>query len=122
MKLLLAAVVTAAIAGCGFGVDPRSVPAQQVPVPGEEIGPIFPARGGGPPIECRGLTRDRCEGPGTITDGAAGISVRDVERVIVSCLSDRCDRQGGEFRIDVLLADGSTREIGRGGYGEAEQR
>jgi len=122
----------ALIAGCGLAFDPQGGPVDRAPVSGEEIGPIFPAPNGGPPIECRGLTRERCEGPGMIEDPRAGVrgpaahwttsSVSGgVTRVIVSCQSRLCDESGGEFRIDVVFEDGSTQEIGAGGYGETQQ-
>lgn len=123
--------LTGLVAGCGVVFDPQGGPIDRAPVSGEEIGPIFPAPNGGPRIECRGLTRERCEGPGTIEDPRAGggpaahwttSSVSGgVTRVIVSCESRLCDNADGEFRIDVVLADGSTEEIGRGGYGETQQ-
>lgn len=123
MKRLIPALLLAALAsGCGLVFDPQGGPVEHPPVSGEELGPTFAAPNGGPPIECRGgLTRDHCLGPGTIEDGVAGVSLRDVQRVIVTCDSEFCDDAGGAFRIDVLLRSGVTQEIGAGGYGETEQ-
>lgn len=120
-RLLAAVLLTGLVGGCGLGLDTRGGAEERGPVSGEELGPIFAAPLGGPPIECRGLTQDRCEGPGSIADGVAGVATRDVRRVIVSCEIEQCDEAGGAFRIDVVLRDGSTQEIGRGGYGEFEQ-
>lgn len=127
---LLLVGLSALIAGCGLVFDPQGGPADRAPVSGEEIGPIFPAPNGGPPIECRGLTRERCEGPGTIEDPRAGggpaahwtttSTAGEVTRVIVSCKSRLCDESGGAFRIDVVFEDGTTQEIGAGGYGETQ--
>jgi hypothetical protein len=75
----------------------------------------------GPDIECRGLARDRCVGAGAIEDEIGGVSVDDIERVIVSCESAPCTASGGAMRIDLLLRDGTTVEVARGGYGEFRQ-
>jgi hypothetical protein len=75
----------------------------------------------GPDIECRGLSRQRCVSAGTIEDEIAGVAVADIERVIVSCESPPCTAVGGAMRIDVLLRDGTTVEVARGGYGEFRQ-
>ena len=45
----------------------------------------------------------------------------DIERVIVSCEGAPCTAGGGAMRLDVLLRDGSTVEVARGGYGEFGQ-
>ena len=119
-RLLPALLVTLLASGCGLVLDPGGGPDAQPPVSGEELGPIFPAPNGGPPIECRGVPRAQCESPGAFEDGVGGVRVRDVERVIVTCTSPNCDSGGGEFRIDVLLPDGTTQEIGAGGYGSTE--
>lgn len=120
-RLVAAVLITGLVSGCGLGFDPQGGPAPRPPVSGEVLGPIFATPNGGPPIECCGLTRDRCEGPGSIDDGVADVPLSEVVRVIVSCEIEECDANGGAFRIDVLLTDGSTREIGAGGYGEAQQ-
>ena len=119
-RLLPALLVTLLASGCGLVLDPGGGPDAQPPVSGEELGPIIPAPNGGPPIECRGVARAHCEGPGIFEDGVGGLRVRDVQRVIVTCTSLTCGPGGGEFRIDVLLRDGTTQEIGAGGYGSTE--
>lgn len=58
---------------------------------------------------------------GTIEDEIGGVPVTDIKRVIVSCESPPCTAAGGAMRIDVLLRDGSTVEVARGGYGEFRQ-
>ena len=113
-------LLTLLTAGCGL-TAPHRAPAERPRVPSEVLGPIFAGDNGGPPVECRGLSRDRCEGPGQLEDGAVDIPLRDVVRVIVSCISETCDESGGNFRIDVLLEDGITQQIGEGGYGETQE-
>lgn len=120
-RTLAAILLIGLITGCGLVLNPQGRPPERPPVTGEILGPVFAAPNGGPPIECRGLSRERCEGPGQIEAGAMDVALEDVERVIVSCESDPCDEAGGAFRIDVLLDNGSTQEIGAGGYGETEQ-
>ena len=78
---------------------------------------VVPTDGQGPPIECRGLTRERCLSAAPIEDGVGGVDVADIERVIVSCEGAPCTAAGGAMRVDVLLGDGRTVEFGRGGYG-----
>ena len=51
----------------------------------------------------------------------ADIEVSDAERVIVSCEGAPCTEAGGALRIDLLLRDGTTVEVARGGYGEFVQ-
>lgn len=46
--------------------------------------------------------------------------LRDVQRVIVSCVLPRCDDFNGEFRVDLMLRDGTTREMGGGAYGTTQ--
>ena len=53
--------------------------------------------------------------------GAAVPDVAMIDRVIVSCEGAPCTAADGAFRIDVVTVDGGTREIGRGGYGDAQQ-
>lgn len=82
---------------------------------------VVPTDGQGPPIECRGLAQDRCLRAGSIEGGVGGVDVADVARVIVSCEGAPCTAAGGAMRIDLLLGDGSTVEVARGGYGEFDQ-
>lgn len=108
-------VMALLLAGCvGVGVPP-DLGAVAV----EEQGQILPPPDGdGPPIECRGVPRSACEGPGAIQDGDGGHDLASVERVIVSCI-DVCTSTAGEFRVDVVV-DGRTDEVARGGYGSAQ--
>ncbi len=114
-----AVVAAGAVAGCiGFGLrpEPRS------PVPAGPLGEIVADPvATGPPIECRGLARERCLSAGSVEGMIAGIEVSDAERVIVSCEGDPCTATGGAMRIDLLLRDGTTVEVARGGYGEFRQ-
>jgi hypothetical protein len=111
-----ALVAIISIAGCGIGLGVP--PAQGDQVDPNEIGPIFAGPNGGPPIECRDIPREQC-----LTSGATQQETLrpfgDVRRVITTCLSDVCDASAGEYRIDVVLADGSTREALRGAYAAA---
>ncbi len=120
LAMAIVAVVAAfATAGCiGFALrpEPRS------PVPAGPLGEIVADPvATGPPIECRGLTRERCMSAGSVEGMIAGIEVSDAERVIVSCEGDPCTATGGAMRIDLLLRDGTTVEVARGGYGEFRQ-
>jgi len=113
---VLAAVVLIAAA---FGACAQ---AGRSPVPAGPIGPIVgTADGSAPPVECRGLTRERCLSAGSIEGGVGGVAVADIARVIVSCEGAPCTAAGGAMRMDVLLRDGTTVEIARGGYGEFVQ-
>jgi hypothetical protein len=107
---ILATLVAASIAGCGI------VPvAEGPPVPPGPLGPIIPAEGGGPPIECRGVPREQCAGFGNASAEA------DVVRYIITCTSV-CTPEKGDVRIDILGSNGTTRSAGGGSYssGQAE--
>jgi hypothetical protein len=123
-RVLLVLVVALAMTGCAIsGGAPQ---AQREAVPAGLIGPVIAAPDGGPPIECRGLPQERCREVGALGDGQGGIESRgiakgDIERVIVSCEGTPCTHTDGAFRIDILMRDGATTEIGRGGYGAAVQ-
>lgn len=78
---------------------------------------------GGPPVECRGLPVSSCDIGFTMLDdrrGDTSLDVADVERIVISCVG-ACNPQGGETRVDVILANGRTELIANGGYGEFEQ-
>lgn len=112
-------LVAGAIGGCiGVGIRPSPRPT----VPAGPLGEIVvdPAASG-PPIECRGVANERCLSAGSIEGMIAGIDVSFAERVIVSCEGAPCTPAGGAMRIDLLLLDGSTVEVARGGYGEFVQ-
>src|SRR5687768_12655052 len=117
--VIVALIAAGAVAGCiGFGMRP----AARSPVPPGPLGEIVvDPVATGPPIECRGVTRERCLSAGSVEGMIAGIEVSDAERVIVSCEGDPCTAAGGAMRIDLLLRDGTTVEVARGGYGEFRQ-
>ncbi len=119
MQTLVASLVAGVAVGCvGFtsGTESRSL------VPPGPLGEIVadPAATG-PPIECRGITRDRCLRAGSMEGTVGGIDVSEAVRVIVSCEGAPCTTVGGAMRIDFLLRDGATVEVARGGYGEFTQ-
>jgi hypothetical protein len=92
------------------------------PVPAGLIGQVVQRPDApGPAIECRGIARERCVAAGAIEGEIGGVSITDIARVIVSCESPPCTAAGGAMRIDVLLRDGTTVEVARGGYGEFRQ-
>lgn len=96
--------------------------AERPPVEAGPIGQIVvPTDGPGPAIECRGLELSRCLDAGSIEGDIGGVASQDIERIIVSCEGAPCTAVGGAMRMDVLLRDGTTREVARGGYGEFRQ-
>jgi hypothetical protein len=104
-------------AGCLGG--PRPEPS---PLKTEVIGAVLPPMvDGGPPIECRGLEHERCTSAGSFEGDLGGIARTAIARVIVSCTGATCTARGGAMRLDLLLQDGSTVEVARGGYGEFRQ-
>jgi hypothetical protein len=118
-RAVSATILAVAIGGCiGIGVRP----AARSPVPAGPLGQIVAdGNASQPAIECRGLARERCLSAGSIEGMIAGIEVGDAERVIVSCEGDPCSAAGGAMRVDLLLRDGTTVEVARGGYGEFRQ-
>ena len=96
--------------------------APRSPVPVGPLGAVIKSPDhAGSEIECRGIARDRCLSAGAIESEIGGIPIADVERIIVSCEGAPCTAAGGAMRLDVLLRDGTTREVARGGYGEFTQ-
>jgi hypothetical protein len=107
------------LAGCG-GVMFGGGPGDEGVVPVGPLGPVIePPNGDGPPIECRGIARDRCGEVGTLQDGM-GVDLDEVKRVIVSCIG-LCTSAQGEFRTDLVIGD-ATLEFGRGAYGSLESQ
>ena len=100
-------VVALTLSACALpSTAPRS------PVPVGPLGAVVESPDhAGSDIECRGIARDRCLSAGAIESEIGGIPIADIERIIVS----------GAMRLDVLLRDGTTREVARGGYGEFTQ-
>jgi hypothetical protein len=111
----LASMTTACV---GFGPDAQPRPTVETALLGAIVAPTD---GQGPPIECRGLAQDRCLHAGSVEGWVGGVDVVDVARVIVSCEGAPCTAVGGAMRIDLVLRDGSTVEVARGGYGEFDQ-
>jgi hypothetical protein len=115
--LLLVAVI---LNGCiGFGGCRIRFP----PLAIEQIGVVLPDPDGGPPVECRGLALDQCEiGFGILDEPGPGLDweVADINRVVVSCVG-ACTESGGETRLDVVFANGTSELYANGGYGEFEQ-
>ena len=97
------------VAGCGLT---RTVVNGDPPVPAGPLGPIVPAQGGGPPVECRGVPIDQCQGFG-------GVGEPNIVRVIVTCKTV-CTPVKGDVRIDVLRPNGTTESMGQGSYAGAE--
>ncbi len=112
-------LAASAISGCiGFALKPG----ERSPVPAGPIGQIVADPvASGPPIECRNVARERCLNAGSIEGMIADIEVSDAERVIVTCEGPPCTEAGGALRVDLLLRDGTTVEVARGGYGEFVQ-
>ena len=118
LRLVAALGLITLIAGCGIGLG--IPPARGGAVDPNQREPIIASPNGGPPIECRGIPRERCEVPGTLTEDIDA-QLGNVVRVIVSCTSARCDERNGEFRVDLLLAgSASTQEHSGGAYGSTE--
>ena len=106
-RLVVAAVLAFAVAGCGLvAVQDRP------PVPPGQLGPIVQAEGGGPMIECRGVPLEQCRGFGNTGQP-------DVIRYIVTCTTV-CTPQKGDVRIDILGSNGTTRPAGEGSYSSGE--
>ena len=119
MRVLIGSIFVALVlTGCGIILGEAGPELE--PVPAGPLGPVVaPPGGDGPPIECRGIVRERCVEVGVLRDGmGGGIDLEAVERVIVSCIG-RCTPDAGEFRIDVLVGE-HTSEIARGGYGASQ--
>lgn len=114
-SILLAVLLSGCIGigGCRISFPPLRV---------EQVGPLLTDPDGGPPVECRGLAVDRCDIGFTILDDRRGdtLDPADVSRIVVSCVGT-CTAEGGETRMDVVLADGGTQLMANGGYGEFEQ-
>jgi hypothetical protein len=112
-RALVTLAVAVATAGCVVSGAAPQPPRQ--PVPAGPLGPIIPNPNGGPPVECRGLPRDECVSLGDIGQGQPGIDVDQIVRVILTC-QGICTPADGEYRIDLLFADGTMHDFGQGGY------
>lgn len=114
LGLIITAGALTVSACAGIGTQSGTQPGPPPPIEPGPIGPVL-ARPGEPPLECRRLPQDRCEGVGQVPATAGAI------RVVVSCEGAPCTAVDGAFRIDVLMADGSSQQVGRGVYGNAVQ-
>jgi hypothetical protein len=94
------------VAACGF-----IVPGGAPPIPVGPIGPVVENPNGGPPIECRGIPIQQCTSSG-------GADAPNVVRIIVTCINV-CTPIEGEYRLDLLKADGRIEEAGGGAYASA---
>lgn len=105
-KAVAATAVALTVAGCGFtvfGAPP--------PIPVGPVGPVVANPNGGPPIECRGIPIEECTSSG-------GVDAPNVVRIIVTC-TKVCTPSEGEYRLDLLKADGRIEEAGGGAYASA---
>jgi hypothetical protein len=98
----MALIVTA----CGFTFSGGAPP-----IPVGPVGPVVANPNGGPPIECRGIPIEQCTTSG-------GVDTRNVVRIIVTC-TKVCTPTDGEYRLDVLKADGRIEQVGGGAYASA---
>jgi len=98
-----------ALTGCGLT---RTVVNGDPPVPAGPLGPVVPGEAGAPPVECRGVPIEQCQ-------GFTGIGDPNVVRVIVTCMTV-CTPVKGDVRIDVLRPNGSTESMGQGSYAGAD--
>jgi hypothetical protein len=94
------------LTACGF-----AFPAGAPPIPIGPVGPVVENPNGGPPIECRGIPIEQC----TSSGGADG---PNVVKIIVTC-TKVCTPIEGEYRLDLLKADGRIEEAGGGAYASA---
>lgn len=111
--LLTAVVVAVAVGLAGCGITPTILNGDP-PVPAGPLGPIVPGQAGAPPVECRGVPLEQCQGFG-------GIGDPNVVRVIVTCMTV-CTAAKGEVRIDVLRPNGTTESMGQGSYAGAVEQ
>jgi hypothetical protein len=104
----MAAATSAAllVAACGFAMSGGAPP-----IPIGPIGPVVQNPNGGPPIECRGIPIEQCTSSG-------GADARNVVRIIVTC-TKVCTPIEGEYRLDLLMADGRIEQAGGGAYASA---
>jgi hypothetical protein len=105
--LLAAALV---LSGCEVT---RSVVGEPGPIPIGPSGPIVANPNGGPPVECRGIPVQQC-----VQSAPVDLGRNDIARVVVTC-TKVCTPTQGEFRLDLVLADGRMEGMGGGAYSSA---
>jgi hypothetical protein len=115
MRRLWLPTIALLVSACGGGGAPGSFP----PIDPNRLGIVIPGAAGAHDIECRAIEVKRCEGiaeapPGNVDPGT-------IERIVVSCEGPPCTETDGAFRIDLVTQTGETTQIGRGGYGNAQQ-
>jgi hypothetical protein len=95
------------VAACGF-----TVLGQPPPIPVGPVGPVVPNPNGGAPVECRSIPIEEC------TSFAGVDGQPNVVREIVTC-TKVCTPSEGEYRVDLLMADGRIEQAGSGAYATA---
>ena len=114
VRSVVAVLSSILLAGCFVVLNGQG--GQRNPIDPALLGPVVDDPGGGPPTECRGVPEPQCvEGAANVLSGPLGVPRGEVERVVVSCVGV-CNVREGEYRIDLVLVDRSTRELGGGGY------
>lgn len=103
---IAAAAMTVLVAACGF-----TIVGAPPPIPVGPVGPVVANPNGGPPIECRGIPIEQCRSSG-------GADTVNVVRIIVTC-TKVCTPIEGEYRVDLLTADGRIEQAGSGAYASA---
>jgi hypothetical protein len=111
---VLALATTTLLTGCFMVMNGQG--GQPNPIDPDPVGRIFRSPTGGPPTECRGVPEEHClESTANFADDALGVPRAEVERFVVTCIG-ACTAREGEFRIDLVLIDGTTRSVGGGGW------
>ena len=108
MLALLAAALM--LSGCEVT---RSVVGGPGPIPIGPAGPTVANPNGGPPVECRAIPVQQC-----VQSAPVDLGRNDIARVVVTC-TKVCTPTEGEFRLDLVLADGRVEGMGGGGYSSA---
>lgn len=108
--LLVSLAAALALSGCEVT---RSVVGGPGPIPIGPAGPVVANPNGGPPVECRGIPIQQC-----VQSAPVDLGRNDIARVVVTC-TKVCTPTEGEFRLDLILADGRMEGMGGGGYSSA---
>jgi hypothetical protein len=112
LRLVSLALVAIVVGAC---TADQFVVVDNDPIDPNGLGPVFP-RADAPPLECRDIPRDPCVNVGNLDQGAVGVAIEEIARVVVTCQAPRCDDLSGEYRVDAVVRDGSTLHVGTGGY------
>ena len=119
VRLKLVTIALVAVLGSGCATEQFVVVTNDDPIDTEVLGPVF-ARPDAPPLECRDIPREACINGGNLDEAVFGVPIEQVARVVLSCQSPRCDNLNGDYRIDAVLRDGSTINVGSGGYSTSQ--